>query len=222
MAIKRSYPDACAAAHALDIVGERWALLIVRELLLGPKRFTDLRAGLPGVSPNVLTQRLAELEAAFVLQRRKLPVPASAWVYELSDWGRELEPVILQLARWGVQSATFARPVGLGIDSMILSLRTMFNPGMAGKFTATIEIGLAHDKFIARVANTQIELTRGNASRADARIQTDPDTLLMLAYGKAQLDYALQAGTFTMAGNKAVVERFLSLFSLPGQVAQEL
>src|SRR5690349_23072333 len=104
MATKRSYEDGCAAAHALDLIGERWALLVVRELVLGPKRFTDLRAGLPGISPNVLTQRLEELEAAAIVQRRKLPPPASAWVYELTDWGLELESVIMALGRWGARS----------------------------------------------------------------------------------------------------------------------
>ena len=95
----RTYDDACAAAHALDLIGERWALLVVRELLLGPKRFTDLRAGLPGVSPNVLAQRLRELERAGVVRRRKLPPPAASRVYELTDWGKELEPVIVRLGR---------------------------------------------------------------------------------------------------------------------------
>lgn len=221
MAIKRSYSDACAAAHALNLVGERWALLIVRELLLGPKRFTDLKIGLLGVSPNVLTQRLNELETAQVIKRRKLPMPASVWVYELSDWGRELEPIILQLARWGVQSTAFTRPIGLGVDSMILSLRAMFNPQAAQGYTATVEISLAEDQFVVRVADSHIELTRGSAGQADARIQTDPDTLVMLAYGKADLNDAIQTGKLTLAGSKAVTEGFLSLFSLPWQVSKE-
>jgi DNA-binding HxlR family transcriptional regulator len=101
MATMRTYDDGCAAAHALDLVGERWALLVVRELLLGPKRFTDLRAGLPAVSSNVLSQRLRELEQAGVVRRRRLPPPAGSRVYELTDWGMELEPVIIRLGRWG-------------------------------------------------------------------------------------------------------------------------
>src|SRR5688572_32862025 len=101
MATSRRYGDACGMPRALDRVGERWALLIVRELLLGPKRFTDLRAGLPNASPNVLSQRLRELEAHGVLRRRRLGPPARAWVYELTDWGQELEPLIVQLGRWG-------------------------------------------------------------------------------------------------------------------------
>src|SRR3954452_14710840 len=94
---KRSYGEACRFAHALDVVGERWALLVVRELLLGPKRFTDLRRGLPNASTSILTERLRELEQGGVVRRRKLPPPAGASVYELTDWGRELEPIVTQL-----------------------------------------------------------------------------------------------------------------------------
>src|SRR3990170_3687429 len=101
---KRTYDDACAAAHALDLIGERWALLVVRELLLGPKRFTDLKAGLPGASPNVLAQRLRDLEGVGIVRRRKLPPPAASRVYELTEWGLELEPAIISLGRWGARS----------------------------------------------------------------------------------------------------------------------
>ena len=106
----RSYEDGCAAAHALDLIGERWALLVVRELLLGPKRFTDLRAGLPNVSPNVLAQRLRELEQAGVVRRRKLPPPAASKVYELTEWGMELEPVIVVIPRGGPEPKVGSEP----------------------------------------------------------------------------------------------------------------
>src|SRR2546430_1285561 len=120
--MSRSYQDGCAAAHGLDLVGERWALLVVRELILGPKRFTDLRAGLPGVSANVLTQRLAELEESGIVQRRKLPPPAAAWIYELTPWGLELEPVIMALGLWASRSPGRARGLPMGCDSAVLSL----------------------------------------------------------------------------------------------------
>jgi DNA-binding HxlR family transcriptional regulator len=94
---RRSYHDACATARALDVVGERWALLIVRELLFGPKRFGDLQSGLATVRPNVLSQRLRELEGSLVIRRRRLGRPASVWVYELTEWGRQLEGVLLML-----------------------------------------------------------------------------------------------------------------------------
>src|SRR5437870_6143387 len=106
MTAKRDYDDGCAAAHGLALVGERWALLVVRELVLGPKRFTDLRAGLPGISPNVLAQRLEELEQVAIVRRRKMAPPAAAWVYELTEWGLELERVIMALGRWGARSPT--------------------------------------------------------------------------------------------------------------------
>src|ERR687894_3181763 len=128
---RRTYDDACAAAHALDLVGERWALLVVRELVLGPKRFTDLRAGLPHVSPNVLAQRLRELEVAGVVRRRKLPPPAASRVYELTEWGLELEPAIIQLGRWGARSPSRPRDAAIGVDSIVLALRTMFDPRVA-------------------------------------------------------------------------------------------
>src|SRR3954447_23862520 len=121
MAGKRTYGDRCGIARALDAVGERWALLVVRELLLGPKRFTDLRAGLPGASPNVLAQRLRELEAAGVVERQTLPPPAAAQVYALTARGAALEPVILALGRWGAEAALPPDEVTMSVDSHVLA-----------------------------------------------------------------------------------------------------
>ena len=146
-------PDEGATAYALDLIGERWALLVVRELLLGPKRFTDLRAGLPHASPNVLAQRLRELESAGVVRRRKLPPPAASRVYELTGWGMELEPVIIRLGRWGARSPSLPRDAGLGVDSLILSLRTMFDPRAAEGIGSVYELRLGEDRFRAEVAD---------------------------------------------------------------------
>src|SRR6188508_245397 len=118
----RTYDDGCGIAHALDLVGERWALLVVRELLLGPKRFTDLRAGLPGISANILSQRLRELEAEGIVARDTLPPPAGVAVYALTPRGAELEPVVLALGAWGIRSPTLPRDAHVGVDSVILSL----------------------------------------------------------------------------------------------------
>ncbi len=112
---KRTYDEGCATAHALDLIGERWALLVVRELLLGPKRFTDLRDGLTGASPNVLAERLRGLGRVGVLRRRRLPPPAASEVYELTGWGRELEPVVIALGRWGARSPS--RPLDGGMSA---------------------------------------------------------------------------------------------------------
>jgi len=215
----RTYCDGCAAAHALDLVGERWALLVVRELLLGPKRFTDLRAGLPGVSPNVLAQRLRELEAAGVVRRRKLPPPAASRVYELTDWGMELEPVIIRLGRWGARSPSRPRDAGLGVDSLILSFRTMFDPRAAEGLNASYELRFGEDRFRAEVAEGRFEVTRGAANRPGAIIEADPATLAALVYEGRELAEALDSGEIKIEGDRSAVERFLSLFPLPEPAA---
>ncbi|MEJ7632167.1 MAG: winged helix-turn-helix transcriptional regulator [Rubrobacteraceae bacterium] len=215
MATMRTYEDGCAAAHALDLIGERWALLVVRELVLGPKRFTDLRAGLPGASPNVLSQRLRELEGAGVVRRRKLPPPAASRVYELTEWGEELEPVIIQLGRWGARSPSKPQDAPLGVDSLILSFRTMFDPDAADGFDASYELRLGEDRFRAVVEEGRFEIVRGNVDRPEAVIKTDPSTLAALVYEGRSLDEALRSGDAEFSGDRQAVERFLGLFSLP-------
>jgi DNA-binding HxlR family transcriptional regulator len=219
MATMRTYCDGCAAAHALDLVGERWALLVVRELVLGPKRFTDLRAGLPGVSPNVLAQRLRELERAGVVRRRKLPPPAASRVYELTDWGMELEPVITQLGRWGARSPSRPRDAELGVDSLILALRTMFDPHAADGLRASYELRLGEDRFRVEVADGRFEVVRGSSDRPDATIETGPGTLAALVFNGRQLAEALRSGDLKLEGDKSAVARFLSLFPLPEPAA---
>jgi DNA-binding HxlR family transcriptional regulator/putative sterol carrier protein len=211
----RSYDDGCAAAHALDLVGERWALLVVRELLLGPKRFTDLRAGLPGASPNVLAQRLRELEGAGVVVRRKLPPPAASRVYELTDWGKDLEPVIIRLGRWGVRSPSKPRDAEIGVDSLILSFRTMFDPRAAEGIEASYELRLGEDRFRAEVADGRFEVERGGAEEPDAIVESDPGTLAALVYEGRPLEEALRCGEIRVEGDRPAVERFLTLFPMP-------
>ncbi len=219
MARVRTYDDGCAAAHALDLVGERWALLVVRELLLGPKRFTDLRAGLPNASPNVLAQRLRGLEAAGVVRRRKLPPPAASRVYELTEWGKDLEPVIISLGRWGVRSPVKPRDAELSVDSLILSFRTMFDPKQAEGLSAGYELGLGEDRFRAKVEGGRLEIERGSAERPDATVETDAGTLTELVYDDLELDDALRSGDLRIEGDREAVERFLTLFPLPEPAA---
>ena len=215
----RTYCDGCAAAHALDLIGERWALLVVRELLLGPKRFTDLRAGLPNASPNVLAQRLRELEGAGVVRRRKLPPPAASRVYELTDWGMELEPIIIRLGRWGARSPSRPRDAELGVDSLILSFRTMFDPRAASGLEASYELRLGEDRFRAVVADGRFEVERGSADRPDAVVEADPATLAALVYEGRRLDEALRSGEIKIEGDRSAVEQFLGLFPLPAAAA---
>jgi DNA-binding HxlR family transcriptional regulator len=219
MATTRTYDDGCAAAHALDLVGERWALLVVRELLLGPKRFTDLRSGLPHASPNVLAQRLRDLEAAGVVRRGKLPPPAASKIYELTEWGRDLEPVIISLGRWGVRSPTKPPDAELGVDSLILSFRTMFDPDQAEGLDASYEFRLGEDRFRAEVAEGRLEIERGIAAQPDATIEADAGTLAGLVYDDLELDDTLSSGDLRIKGDRAMVERFLALFPLPEPAA---
>ena len=210
MVTRRTYDDGCAAAHALDLVGERWALLIVRELLLGPKRFTDLRAGLPHASPNVLAQRLRELEEAGIVRRRRLPPPAASKIYELTDWGEELEAVIIRLGRWGARSPSKPGDAPLGVDSLILSFKTMFDPGAAEGFEASYELRIGES----------FEVERGSIERTDAAIEADSATLAELVYQGRDLAEALRSGDVKVEGNEASVERFLTLFPLPEPAAR--
>jgi DNA-binding HxlR family transcriptional regulator/putative sterol carrier protein len=219
MATTRTYADGCAAAHALDLVGERWALLVVRELLLGPKRFTDLRLGLPHASPNVLAQRLRDLEAAGVVRRGKLPPPAASRIYELTEWGQDLEPVIIALGKWGVRSPSKPPDAELGVDSLILSFRTMFDPERAAGLGASYEFRLGEDRFRAEVAGGRLEIERGSAERPDATVETDAGTLAALVYDDLELDDALSSGELEINGDREAVERYLALFPFPEPAA---
>ena len=216
----RTYGDGCSIARGLDLVGERWALLVVRELLLGPKRYTDLRRGLPNVSPNVLSERLDELERAGIVRRRKLPPPAGARVYELTDWGLELEPIVLSLGRWAARSRTASSGAPIAsADSVILAMRGLFNPAAAHGLRASYELRLGEDRFRVQVADDQIEVARGEADQADATIDTDPDTLnAVLLEGRALTD-AQRSGGIAIDGDKAAVEHLVRLFRVPEPAA---
>jgi DNA-binding HxlR family transcriptional regulator len=215
MANKRKYGDRCGIARALDLIGERWALLVVRELLLGPKRFTDLRAGLPHVSPDVLSQRLRELERDSIVQRRTLAPPAGARVYELTDRGTELEPVILALGRWGSTAPFPPGDARLGVDSAILALRTLFDPSAADGLSASYELRFGEQRFHARVADGRLEVARGAADDPDASIETDTGTLSALLWHGRRLPEALRARDIAIEGSRPAVERLLRLFPLP-------
>jgi DNA-binding HxlR family transcriptional regulator/putative sterol carrier protein len=219
MSTMRTYGDGCAIAHGLDLVGERWALLVVRELILGPKRYTDLRRGLPNASPNVLSERLRELERAGVVRRRKLPPPAGSRVYELTDWGRELEEIVMSLGHWAARSPTPPSNAPIGVDSIILALRARFDSGAAHGLRAGYELRLGEDRFRIEVAGDEIEVARGGADQADATIDTDADTLNAVLWEGRPLADAQRSGRMTIDGDKTAVERFVRLFPMPERAA---
>jgi DNA-binding HxlR family transcriptional regulator len=212
---RRRYEDACAAAHALDLVGERWALLVMRELMLGPKRFSDLRASLPGISANVLTQRLEGLEAAGVLVRRRLPPPAGSQVYELTAWGYESEPIFQALGRWAARSPFHDPSLPFSAASLMLSLRTMLDPKRAGEIRAGIGFRLGRETFLCRLADGRMEIERDALDGADLIFAGTPPVLAAAIYGGQPLRALEAAGALRIEGDRALAERFVTLFPLP-------
>lgn len=217
---KRSYDDGCAAAHALDLIGERWALLVVRELLFGPRRFTDLRAALPGISPNVLSQRLKDLEDIGVLNRTQLPPPAASWVYELTPWGQQLEPILQQLGRWGAQSPTHPLGARISVATGLSALKTMFDPALAPGLDATIALHIGRETYQLRFQNGQLVISRQSPTTPDAAIGGELNDLRDVIFAGVPLATAEQAGKIKVEGDQALVQKFVTLFPLPAGAAQ--
>jgi DNA-binding HxlR family transcriptional regulator len=209
--MKRRYDDACGAAHALDLVGDRWSLLVVRELMFGPKRFGEIRSSLPGISAKVLTERLEDLQAASILVRRRLPPPASAWVYELTEWGYASEPVFQALGQWAAQSPTHDPTLPMSAASLMLSFRTMIDSARAGGVNATIGFRFDEESFTARLDGGRIEIGRGEAAGPDLVLGGDPAALAAAVYGGVPLE----ALPIAVEGDRALARRFVTLFPLP-------
>ena len=213
--LRRRYEDACAAAHALDLVGERWALLVVRELMFAPKRFSDLRAGLPGISANVLTQRLEWLQNAGVLVRRRLSPPAAAQVYELTEWGRESEPIFQALGRWAARSPAHDPTLPFSAASLLLSLRTMLDPNRAAGIDVRIGLRLGEEIFMAHVSRGQIEIASAALDRANLILTGSAPVLAGAIYGGQPLAALEATGVLQIEGDRALAEWFVGLFPLP-------
>ena len=204
----RTYGQYCGLARALDLVGERWALLVVRELLLGPKRFTDLSDGLPGVSTNVLATRLRGLERAGVVARNVLPPPAASAVYELTAYGRALEPAVAALGRWGVASLG-AREPGQVLRShwLALALKAFFHSEEAAGLTRAYEVRLTEGSFGVAVADGVLEVAPGAARDPDLVLEADDDVLVGVLAGQLE-----PAALTVVEGKPAEVPRFVRLF----------
>lgn len=212
---KRRYDDACAATHAMDIFGERWALPVMRELMLGPRRFGELKASINGISANVLTQRLEGLEAAGVVHRHKLPPPASVQVYELTRWGYEAGPIFQAMGRWAVRSPQHDPSRPFSPVSLMLSFRTMMDMKRAQGLDAVIAFRIGEDRFTLTIAGGQVSLGRGEPARADLIFIGPSSALAAAAYGDQPIEALEQLGALTLEGDRALAEHFLSLFSLP-------
>jgi DNA-binding HxlR family transcriptional regulator len=214
----RWYDDACGTAMALELVGERWSLLIVRELMFGPRRFNELKSGLPGISANVLTQRLEGLEASGILLRRKLPPPASVQVYELTQLGYAAETVVKELGRWAARSPLHDPTLPLSAASIMLSFRTMLDAERARGIDASIGFRFGDEHFLAHLAHGQIPIARGEAEGAELIFTGTPMSLAAAVYGGQPLGQLESAGALTIEGNRSLAKRFLTLFPLPAKL----
>ena len=208
MPTTRSYHDACGISRGLDVLGERWALLVVRELLLSPQRFSDLRRAMPAVSSNLLTDRLRELEAHGVVARHTLPPPAGAAVYQLTESGLELEPVVLALGHWGLRVPMPSAPT-LSATSVLLYLRGSRHPDpKEPPATYAVELGDRTWTVISR--SGQVHVQGGEPAAADARLCTDPATLNAVLGDPRLLDTHLADGSLKIDGDVAGARRLLS------------
>lgn len=211
----RRYEDACGTALGLEILGERWALLVVRELMLGPKRFGDLRASLPGLSANVLTQRLAGLETAGVLVRRKLPPPASVQVYELTEWGREAEPIIQAMGRWAARSPDHDATLPLSPVGLMLSFRTMFDAARAGDARTVLGFRFGAESFVVRVSGGELIAMRAEPAGAEAVVTGSPEAVAAVVYGDESAAAEQTADLLAVEGDAGAFLRFTRWFELP-------
>ena len=206
--VDRTYGQFCGLARALDLVGERWALLVVRELLLGPRRFTDLLDGLPGVSTNVLATRLRQLERAGLVRRDVLPPPAASAVYELTDHGRALEPAVAALGRWGAASLGPRRPEQvLRSHWLLLALKAFFRAEAADGLARVYELRLRDGAFRVVVADGLLEVGAAHGDGADLVLEADDDALVGVLAGQLE-----PAALTVVDGDPAELPRFVELF----------
>ncbi|MDQ6659090.1 MAG: helix-turn-helix transcriptional regulator [Actinomycetota bacterium] len=212
----KAYDDPCGTARALGIVGDRWALLVVRELLFGPKRFTDLSRGLPTMSQNVLSQRLRGLEDAGVVRQRTLGPPASIRVYELTERGRALEAVLVAMSQWGSRVPLDPDTTSeLSVDALVFALQTTFSAERAGDLAASVQLELGNDRFHAEVVDGRFAVARGQADHPDITLTAEVSVIRELLYGGHALSAELRAGTVALDGGRRLAERFLRCFPRP-------
>ena len=213
------YHDACGTAFGLELLGERWSMLIVRELLLGGRRFSDIRASMPGISAKVLTERLTALEAAGVLTRRQISEPVPAQIYELTEWGYRAEPAIMELGRWAAMSQRHDPGLPLSAVSLMISLRVMGDLTRMADDGASIGFDIAGQQFIVTLTCDDLKVVRGSTGPAQAvfRAPSAP-VLARLFYGKEDPDRLAASDGLEITGDRALAMRFADLFELPPRI----
>jgi len=209
---KRRYDDACGLAHAMELLGERWAMLVLRELAYGPRRFSELKTDLQGISANVLTQRLTELEARGLVRKIKLPPPASVHVYEATDWGLEAVPVIASLGRWAARSPWHDPTLPMSHVSVIMSLQTLISPALAKGIDARIGFRLDDVSYVTTVREGRLDVERTEIRDCAVQFTGSPSEVAGVIHGGAPF------GTIKVEGDMGLAHRFAALFPLPPKI----
>ena len=209
---KKRFDDACGLAHALELLGERWAMLVLRELAYGPRRFSELRADLQGISANVLTQRLTELEARGLVRKVRLPPPASVQVYEATEWGLEAVPIIASLGRWAARSPLHDPTLRMSHVSVIMSLQTLLSPALAEGLTGRIGFRFGDADYVVVLRDGRLDVHRGEVRDCDLVFTGAPSAVAALIHGGAPFE------TICVEGDMKLAKRFVKLFPLPPKV----
>ncbi|NGM36105.1 helix-turn-helix transcriptional regulator [Methylobacterium sp. DB0501] len=216
---ERRYDDACGTALALEFIGERWSLLIMRELVFGPRRFGEIKVNLPGISANVLAQRLDSLEAAGIVRRYRLPSPANVQVYDLTEWGREAAPLMRGLGRWAARSPRHDVSLFMSAASAMMSLQALVDPARAVALPVSAAFHFPGEDFVARVAGGEILVSRGIVEATDLAFTGDTMAMRRTIYGKAPLARDGAGGTLAFTGEIDLARSFIDLFRLPAKTA---
>lgn len=213
--MSKPFEQYCPVAHAICLVGERWSLLIVRELMHGPKRYTDLRDGLPGIGTNILAARLRDLEEAGVLRKRKLPPPAASTVYELTEYGAALDETVYALARWGARSLGPPGPEDeLYPEWGLNALKALFSPEAARGLTESYVLRINGDVFSASLEDGRLHTSLGALEDAAVSVETDTETFFLLAGGELPASEALERGLAAIEGDPEALERCFQVLSM--------
>jgi DNA-binding HxlR family transcriptional regulator len=209
---KRRYEDACGLAHAMELLGERWAMLVLRELAYGPRRFSELKADLKGISANVLAQRLTELERRKLVRKTKLAPPASIQVYEATEWGLEVVPLIASLGRWAARSPWHNPTLQMSHVSVIMSLQTLLSPELAEGLDARIGFQFGDVSYVTTIHDGRLDVERGPVRDCDAEFSGTPSEIAAVIHGGAPLEM------IEVKGDMELAKRFRTLFPLPPKI----
>ena len=211
---KRSYSQNCSLAHALDLIGERWSLLLIRELLTGPKRYKDMMEGLAGIGSNLLAARLKELEGVGIVEKKTLAPPAGSVVYQLTQMGKGLEAAILELVRWGLSLEGKGDPHYLSKPEWdIVALRALFRPEKAKRIQETYQFEIEGVVYHARIKDGSAKVELGALRKTDVTLITDRATLAALGKGLSLKD-AVASGKLQLEGSNKAAKRMRKIFAM--------